>query len=242
MALLHVDSITKRFGGIVANDSISLSVERTEIVALIGPNGAGKSTLFDIIAGFYKPDDGEVVFAGRRVTGVPPYRISRYGVAKTFQKLRLFLDMTALENVTVAALPRATSVSQARKVAYETLTSVGLGEQAEKPAGVLSTGQRKRLEVARALATSPLLLLLDEPLAGVDPPNVRTMLELLRNLRARGLTLLIIEHNLRAVMTLADRVIAMHLGRKIADGPPAVVAEAPAVVQAYLGAAYVGSS
>lgn len=239
--ILEVAGVTKRFGGLVANDDVTLTVSVGEILGLMGPNGAGKTTLFDLVSGEQQVDRGVIRLDGRSIEGLSAHKRNRAGLARTFQKLRLFLEMTVLENVIVAALPRASSVRVASERSAVLLEAMGLTPKVNSAAGTLSTGQRKRLEVARALATKPRLLLLDEPLAGVDPENVRSMVRLIKDLRDQGQTIILIEHNLRALMTVADRVVAMHLGRKIAEGKPLEVAEHPTVVSAYLGQTYASS-
>jgi len=239
MSLLSVAGVSKRFGGIVANRGISFDVAPGELVGIIGPNGAGKSTLFEIITGFYHPDEGEVRLDGARLTGLSPDVVCRRGVARTFQKLRPFQGLTVLDNVMVGALTRTKDVRHARERARELVRKVGLAEKADAHGRTLSTGQRKRLELARALATEPRVLLLDEVTGGVDQRTIPDLVRLVRDLHAGGLTLLVIEHNMRVITAVAQRIIALHLGEVIADGPPEAVARDRRVVEAYLGQAYV---
>jgi branched-chain amino acid transport system ATP-binding protein len=239
MTLLSVAGVTKRFGGIVANRGISFEVAPGELIGIIGPNGAGKSTLFEIVTGFYRPDEGEVRLDGARLTGLSPDAVCRRGVARTFQKLRPFQGLSVLDNVMVGALTRTKDVRHARERARELVGKVGLAEKAEAHARTLSTGQRKRLELARALATEPRVLLLDEVTGGVDQRTIPELVRLVRDLHAGGLTLLVIEHNMRVITAVAQRIVALHLGEVIADGPPDVVARDRRVIEAYLGQAYV---
>jgi branched-chain amino acid transport system ATP-binding protein len=238
VSLLSVAGVTKRFGGIVANRDISFEVGAGELVGVIGPNGAGKSTLFEIITGFYRPDAGEVRFDGVPLTGLGPDRVCRLGVARTFQKLRPFAGMTVLENVMVGALTRTRDVGRARAEAEDILERVGLGDRADAHGRTLSTGQRKRLELARALATRPRLLLLDEVTGGVDQGSIPGLVHLVRELHRGGLTLLVIEHNMRVITAVAQRIVALYLGEVIADGPPGEVTRDRRLVEAYLGQAY----
>ncbi len=237
MALLEVENLTKVFGGIVGNRNISLKIEAGETVGLIGPNGSGKTTFFNLVTGDLKPDSGTVRFQGEDITGLPPHIINSKGIARTFQKLRPFSSMTVLENVMVGALPRV-SIAQARQEALHFIQLVGLVRMTHSLASTLSTGQRKRLELARAMATQPKLLLLDEVTGGVDHKSIPALVALIQRLREEGLTLLVIEHSMKVVMELANRIIALHLGEKICDDLPERVATDRQVIELYLGKAY----
>src|SRR5229473_1095785 len=233
--LLDVRGVTKRYGGLIANSNISFQVGYGELVGIIGPNGAGKSTLFDLVTGFQPADEGQVLLEGESVTRLRPDEISRRGVARTFQKLKPFTQMTVVENVMVGAFQKTTDPARARNQAMEALDRVGLADKAGAHARVLSTGQRKRLELARALATRPRLLLLDEVTGGVDQRSLPGLVNLVKKVKAEGLTLLVIEHNLRVVTGVADRLVMLHLGRKVQDGDPHAVVNDPAVIDIYVG-------
>lgn len=238
--LLDIQGVTKRFGGLVANREISFQVSAGELVGVIGPNGAGKSTLFDLLTGFQTPDAGHIRLDGVSIAGLRPDQISRRGVGRTFQKLKPFGAMTVLENVMVGAFQKTTDPREARTQAEQALESVGLADRAHAHARVLSTGQRKRLEMARALATRPRLLLLDEITGGVDQRSIPDLIDLVRRLHADGAALIVIEHNMRVIMGISQRVVALHLGEVIAVGPPAAVTSDRRVIEAYLGRAYAG--
>jgi branched-chain amino acid transport system ATP-binding protein len=236
-ALLEVIGVSKRFGGVVAIDGLDFQVEPGEILGLIGPNGAGKSTVFNVINGVHAPDRGRIVFRGVDITGKPPYRVARSGLARAYQIVQPLAGLTVLDNCTVGAcfgrenLPLAA----ARKAAREVIELVGLGGQVEMLAGKLTTAGKKRLEMARALSARPHLLLLDEVLAGLNPTEIEQMIGVVRRIRERGVAILMIEHVMRAIMTLSDRIVVLHLGARLAQGKPEEVAADPRVIAAYLG-------
>ena len=234
-ALLEVRGLSKQFGGLRAVQDLSFDVQPGEILGLIGPNGAGKTTTFNLIAGFYRPDRGSVVFEGTQLAGRKPYAICRQGVARTFQVARPFGSMTVLANVTTGALAHGTSVAAAERRAAELLDLVGLSDKAQALARELTTIDQRRLEVARALGTQPRLLLLDETMAGLSPTEADVAVALVRSLRQRGLTLIVVEHVMRAMLALADRIVVMDHGQKIAEATPQDALNDPRVVEAYLG-------
>ena len=237
--MLVGSGVTKRFGGLTAVDSVDLAVAAGEIVGLIGPNGSGKTTLFNCIAGVYRPEAGTLTFHDRPLVGRTPDQVCRLGIARTFQLSRPFAEMTVVQNVAVGVLygnAALGGVGPAAAEARRLLAYVGLGDVADAPATGITLAQRKRLEVARALATRPQLLLLDESMAGLNPVEIEAAVGLLRRLRTElGLTLVIVEHMMQVIMGLCDRVIVLSSGRKIAEGRPEAVAHDPEVVRAYLG-------
>jgi branched-chain amino acid transport system ATP-binding protein len=236
-ALLSVGAVSKRFRGLLAVDKVSFGVEQGSIFAVIGPNGAGKTTLFNIIAGVFAPDAGSITFAGERIDRLTPDEICRRGIGRTFQLVRPFPALSVEDNVVIGALLHRHDVAAARRRAHDVLQQLDLFGRRHQPASALTLPDRKRLEVARALATDPKLLLLDEVMAGLRPSETDRMVSILKELnRETGLTILLIEHVMRAVMVLAARVLVLHHGAAIAEGAPATVVREPAVVQSYLGA------
>jgi branched-chain amino acid transport system ATP-binding protein len=233
--LLEIQNISKTFGGLTAINNLSCTVDEDEIVGLIGPNGAGKTTLFNCISGFFRPEKGRIVFDNDDITGVRPDLICHKGVARTFQNVKSFGEMTLLDNVMVGSFSAAKKKAESRDVAISSLEFVGLIERANDLAKDLTLGNRKKLEVARAIATKPKLLLLDEVMAGLNSTELQQMLVLLRELNARGIAILLIEHIMAAVMTISKKVIVIHHGEKIAEGLPAEVSKNKLVIEAYFG-------
>ncbi|CAN5635025.1 ABC transporter ATP-binding protein [soil metagenome] len=240
MALLSLENLSKSFGGVRANHSISFEVNDGELVGIIGPNGAGKTTLFDQISGFQTPDGGRVVFGDQEITGMRPDRICAAGIARTFQIVRVFGDLTVLQNVVVAALLRHKDTAGAEKVARHMLERVGLGDSVDALAKELPMAGRKRVQLARSLATEPRLLMLDEAMAGLNKKEAADAVELLKSLR-NNLTIVMIEHVMEIVMPLSDRVVVLVEGEKLVEGPPDEISRDQRVVAAYLGERFVAS-
>jgi len=241
MSMLHVEKMTKQFGGLRAIDALDLTIDRGQILGLIGPNGAGKSTAFNCIAGAFAPTSGEITFEGKRINGYKPWNLCKMGLARTFQIVKPFASKNVLYNVTVASFVTTNSRRVAEDKALAVLESLNFAGKKDILAGNLTIADRKRLEIAKALATEPKLLLLDEVMAGLRPNEVDEMVEIFKALRDRGITIFVIEHIMRAIMALSDRVVVIQFGKKIAEGTPQEIANNEAVIKAYLGEDYVAA-
>jgi branched-chain amino acid transport system ATP-binding protein len=238
MALLQVNDLTKRFGGLVACDRVSVEIQEGEIIGLIGPNGAGKTTLFNCIAGFYPPNGGRVTFAGQDITSLPPDRVCQLGIARTFQVVKIFKDMTVLENLMVGGFVRSLNTRKVHQQAMETLNFTGLTEKKDMLGGSLTIADKKRLEIARSLMTKPRLLMLDEAMAGLTQKETQDALELIHKLHEQKITLFLVEHVMEVIMPISHRVVVLEYGKKIAEDVPEKVSNNEEVIKAYLGDKY----
>ncbi len=233
--ILEIRHVSRFFGGLAANSDVSFSMEEGMIMGLIGPNGAGKTTLFNCITGFYPPSRGEVLFDGHRINGLTPDKVCKLGMARTWQKVRPLARMTVLDNVMVGALARTNRLREASEIALRQLRYVRLDHKAATLAGGLPIGERKKLEVARVLATHPRLLLLDEVMGGLNPAESEEIIELILEIKRRGVTQMVIEHDMKAIMRISDRIVVLNSGEKLAEGLPRDIVANPDVVTAYLG-------
>jgi len=238
MAILEIKQVSKFFGGLAANSDVSFSVEQGTIMGLIGPNGAGKTTLFNCITGYYPPSKGEILFDGRTMNGLDPDKVCMLGMVRTWQKVRPLAKLSVIDNVMVGALAHTASLKTARVMAMEQLKVVHLDHRADFLAGGLPIGERKKLEVARALATQPKLLLLDEVMGGLNPAESEEIIQLILDIKARGLTQMVIEHDMKAIMRISDRIVVLTSGEKLMEGSPQEVVSNPDVISAYLGEAH----
>lgn len=237
MSLLEVNNISMFFGGLAAINGVSFSVNKGEILGLIGPNGAGKTTLFNVANGFYRPPKGDVFFKGERISGLKPHQICRRGIARTFQVVKPLQRMTVLDNVIASAFLKAKSKAQAEEIAIETLKFTALYDDRMVISKGLPLGKRKRLEIARALATGPEMLLLDESFAGLNPSELNESIEIIKKIKENGITIMIIEHHMKVIMSISDRIVVLNYGEKIAEGTPHEIGNNPLVIEAYLGEA-----
>jgi branched-chain amino acid transport system ATP-binding protein len=242
MVILEVQKLIKRFGGLVAVQDFDFALEEQTLLGLIGPNGAGKTTVFNILACYFPPDSGQVTFQGQNLVGLQPHQACALGLARTFQVTKPFVDNTVLENVMVGAFCRTTKTREAEHMARQTLDILEFSHRQDVIGHELTVAERKRLELARALATQPKLLLLDEPMAGLNPTEKAHLLELLRRIRdQQKMTIIVVEHDMKAVMSLCERIILMHRGEKLVEGTPEQVAHDPRAISAYLGEEYAAS-
>ncbi len=235
MSLLEVKNVSKLFGGLAASSDVSFTIQKGEILGLIGPNGAGKTTLFNIVDGFYAPTKGQVLFKGQVISGLKPHQICKLGIARTFQVVKPLQRMSVLDNVIASAFLRAKNKTEAVKIALETIQFTGLYEDRDMISRGLPLGKRKKLEIARALATQPELLLLDESFAGLNHSELNDSIEIIKNIKARGITIMIIEHHMKVIMSISDRIVVINYGQRIAEGTPQEIRNNPLVVEAYLG-------
>jgi branched-chain amino acid transport system ATP-binding protein len=237
MDLIEIRDVSKHFGGLSALTHVSFFLKQGEILGLIGPNGAGKTTLFNVVNGFYPPSRGEVFFKSEKISDLKPHQICKLGIARTFQVVRPLQRMTALDNVIASAFLRAKNKSEAEGVALETMRFTGLYEDRHVVSKGLPLGKRKKLEITRALATRPEMLLLDESFAGLNPSEQNELIEIIRKVRANGITIMVIEHHMKVIMSISDRIVVLNYGEKIAEGTPKEIGNNPLVIQAYLGVA-----
>jgi branched-chain amino acid transport system ATP-binding protein len=235
MAILEIKHVSKFFGGLAANSDVSFAMDEGMILGLIGPNGAGKTTLFNCITGYYPPSKGEIVFNGRLMNGLLPDKVCHLGMARTWQKVRPLAKMSVVDNVMVGALCRTNSLKVAREMAMEQVKVVRLGHKVNFPAGGLPIGERKKLEVARVLATQPKLLLLDEVMGGLNQAESEEIIQLILDIKKQGITQMVIEHDMKAIMRISDRIVVLNSGEKLTEGSPEEVVNNPAVIEAYLG-------
>lgn len=238
MPLIEAEKVTKKFGGLMALRDVSFYINSGEILGLIGPNGAGKTTLFNAVAGVFRPESGKIRFNGEEITGLPPFKLSLKGIARTFQITKPFLNITVLDNMMVGALSKEKNLEAGKKISLEFLEFVGLASKKDLLAANLTLEDRKRLELARALATKPRLLLLDEVMAGLNPKEMEDTLKLIRKVHAEGMTLFVVEHVMKAIMSVSQRVMVLHHGEKIAEGAPNHIVQNQKVIDAYLGQSY----
>ncbi len=235
MAILEIKHVSKFFGGLAANSDVSFELEQGKIMGLIGPNGAGKTTLFNCITGYYPPSKGEIIFDGKTMNGLQPDKVCKLGMARTWQKVRPLAKMSVVDNVMVGALCRTNSLKVAREMAMEQIKVVRLEHRADFLAGGLPIGERKKLEVARVLATQPKLLLLDEVMGGLNQAESEEIIQLILDIRKLGITQMVIEHDMKAIMRISDRIVVLNSGEKLAEGSPDEIVKNPEVVAAYLG-------
>ena len=237
MSLLQVNKVSRFFGGLAAVKDVSFEIRKGDIVGLIGPNGAGKTTLFNVVNGFYAPSRGEVLFKGERISGLKPHQICQRGMARTFQVVKPLQRMSVLDNVIASAFLRARDRKHAEEIANETLQFTGLAADSDVISKGLPLGKRKRLEIARALATQPELLLLDESFAGLNPSELDESIGIIRRIKDRGITIMIIEHHMKVIMSISDHIVVLSYGEKLAEGTPTEIGRNPQVIEAYLGEA-----